>query len=701
MPAVRFCLALAATLLSAGALTAQPLTGKPRVDRFGDPLPDGALFRIGTSRFQLDEYIWAFAASPDGKLIAASSQNALAIWEVPTGREIVRLPMAATVHHFVAFSPDGKLLALNHANALSLFDRTTGQFRTLRDTPAFAVVFAADGKTVTALEASSDPRRFMICVWDLTTNKPLTQLLVPAAPPAQAPANDTITPWLSADGQHLALLATDAATGQQTVRLHDVVTGAELRRWPVYDPAVSRLAFSPDGKALSAGSNDSTVRVWDTATGKERIRWKTDDRTNVSYYGWCDGSFAPDSASLFSTGRGRMVRWDWRTGEEIQTYADAWGPVLFLNGKIMATRGRQSTIRLFDVDTGKDLCPLPRPDDQVLFSPDARWIAWPEYGAVVVAEARTGKEVGRWPAPMQLGRPLAFTPDSKALAGWTSDGRIVLWEVPGGRVLRSLPHREMVDRLEFSADGGSLMAGKDVWASNGRSLAVWDVASGKQRQRWESAVLAPGLQAVAVADATVQVLRLLDTATGKQMQALPGYRRQVQYGRTLPGTSVVYAALVMPAFSPDGRLLLAAGDANDPRGWSALFVWDVATGKRLPPVLRGDAFVLQNLAFSPDGRLLAAMRSDGRLVLLSTSTGSTVKTLGEGQGELRTPPAFTPDGRTLVTAVGGLIQFWEVEPAASLPAARDTGATSRAWSCPPMAERWQPSERTSRSWPGT
>src|SRR5271156_5440771 len=105
MRAVRFRLALAATLLSAGALAAQPLAGKPRVDRFGDPLPVGALYRIGSSRLQLDQYIWAFAASPDGKLIAACIHHALALWEVPTGREVLRIPLDSSQQHFLTFSP--------------------------------------------------------------------------------------------------------------------------------------------------------------------------------------------------------------------------------------------------------------------------------------------------------------------------------------------------------------------------------------------------------------------------------------------------------------------------------------------------------------------------------------------------------------------------------------------------------------------
>jgi hypothetical protein len=96
-----------------------------------------------------------------------------------------------------------------------------------------------------------------------------------------------------------------------------------------------------------------------------------------------------------------------------------------------------------------------------------------------------------------------------------------------------------------------------------------------------------------------------------------------------------------------------------------LFVWEVATGKRLPPVFRGDAMILDKVAFSHDAALLAVMHSDCTMCLVSTATGQEIRRLGKGQGEMTARPIFTPDGRILVTAGGGLfqrglVQFWEI-----------------------------------------
>src|SRR5205823_13371335 len=54
------------------------------------------------------------------------------------------------------------------------------------------------------------------------------------------------------------------------------------------------------------------------------------------------------------------------------------------------------------------------------------------------------------------------------------------------------------------------------------------------------------------------------------------------------------------------------------------------------------------------------MQSDGKMCLLNMLTGRTVRILGQAEEEMSAPPVFTEDGRMLVTAVKGLLTFWEV-----------------------------------------
>ena len=147
MLAGRCCTALAAVLLSAGAVGAQPgpQSGKPRVDGLGDPLPLGALFRIGTTRLQLRSEAYAIAASADGKRIAAVSGDTLGVWELPGGRELFRVPVESNMPWVLAFAPDRKTLAVNRNGNVAVVDAAGGEIVGELHTSVMPSAFAADG----------------------------------------------------------------------------------------------------------------------------------------------------------------------------------------------------------------------------------------------------------------------------------------------------------------------------------------------------------------------------------------------------------------------------------------------------------------------------------------------------------------------------------------------------------------------------
>src|SRR5262249_43691164 len=264
--------------------------------------------------------------------------------------------------------------------------------------------------------------------------------------------------------------------------------------------------------------------------------------------------------SLLSNGPAGLNRWDWRTGKKLRTYPATFAPIAFLKGgKAMAVVGYANSLWVLDVETGKDLCPLGRPGHRITFSPPALPVAWPEGGTVVPADAATGKEVQRWSAHEGAIGALAFAPDGETFATAGTDQRIRIWRASTGKEIHSMPYEGLCPgRLVFAADGRRLASGSG-WHSD---VCIWDVATGKRRNRWQGGgltTLDPGVRVVAVADRKAGVLRLADAMTGKALHALAGYQEVVGY--FYPRGAVTFCTYrdFPPLFSPDGRLVLVGG----------------------------------------------------------------------------------------------------------------------------------------------
>ncbi|BCX06508.1 MAG: hypothetical protein KatS3mg066_0367 [Fischerella sp.] len=117
--------------------------------------------------------------------------------------------------------------------------------------------------------------------------------------------------------------------------------------------------------------------------------------------------------------------------------------------------------------------------------------------------------------------------------------------------------------------------------------------------------------------------------------------------------SDTFGGIMSVAFSPDGKLL-AAGDSN-----GEIHLWQVADGKQLL-ILRGHANWVVSLAFSPDSRTLASGSSDCTVKLWDVSTGGCLHSLQEHGNEVWSV-AFSPEGDKLVSGCDDqLIRLWSV-----------------------------------------
>src|SRR5215468_5607291 len=84
-------------LFATGAAVPPATTAPPaaRTDLLGDPLPDGALARVGTLRFRHFATIVSVAYAPDGKSVATGGRDGVRVWDAATGRQRLRIPQEA------------------------------------------------------------------------------------------------------------------------------------------------------------------------------------------------------------------------------------------------------------------------------------------------------------------------------------------------------------------------------------------------------------------------------------------------------------------------------------------------------------------------------------------------------------------------------------------------------------------------------
>ncbi|MGE5391378.1 MAG: WD40 repeat domain-containing protein [Deltaproteobacteria bacterium] len=198
--------------------------------------------------------------------------------------------------------------------------------------------------------------------------------------------------------------------------------------------------------------------------------------------------------------------------------------------------------------------------------------------------------------------PMASSPNKGLLvSGNSANGKIDIWALPGGSLLKTLEGRDTPTGLYISKDGNTLITG----GFNGR-FDRWSFPEGKLKKSFttdgmnvSAMVVSPDEDRAAFSSFTEKIIRIVDLSNGDQQKTLSGHSEHA--------TSL--------AISPDGKIL-ASGSKD-----TTINLWSFPDGKLLK-TLNGHTDTVLALAITPDGETLVSAGKDKRIILWTLPEGT-------------------------------------------------------------------------------
>jgi WD40 repeat protein len=675
---------LLAVLASAGR-TDGPQAEKERADRHGDPLPSGAVARLGTVRFRAGGWgvsVLGFLA--DGKTLVSANSEAIQFWEAGTGKLLREIRLGKLSGRNFTLSPNGKYVAASgfrydeekgpDESVIRIWDTASSkEVRSLQrksdDVDHCALAFTSDGKFLMSMGSrtgllrieevasgveilnhqfprdvmgslaispdgstvavGSGPNTHKLFVWKWqTAEEPRT---------LKAPRYAGRSLAFSPDNKRLA----ECGDTDEEVRVWDVASGRLLHKLEPPDTENhwhGAVIFSPDGKTLIASSRSNragTIHLWDATSGKYRNR--------------LDGgagslAISTDSRLLAAGGDGPVHVWDLASGKELAADEEAHqGAVsrIAVVGNVVATAGDDHTVRLWDAGTGRQRLKLTHDYwvRGIALSPDgARLVSSSLDDTVGLWDTATGRKIYSLPGHGKYGgyRPVAFMPDGKHFLSCGDDLYLRKWDVKTGKALLEHalrptgvkvpdPEDEARDRERFFDLGEGTFSpdGKTFVMIAGNEFHVFDTATGKDLRQ--------------IANEGSHVASLTISPDGKMLLA-SAWGKPVQ-------TKL-----------PDGRTRISS-EKNHP-----VCLWDLSTGKMLKQILLPDGGA-GPVAFSADGKLFATAtdKPERRIRLWDTVKGEEVGTITGFRSVVRSL-AFSTDGKRLISGMDDTTALvWDLE----------------------------------------
>ena len=580
--------------------------------------------------------------SPNGQWIATSNWDSIIkVWETETQRCTAKIQgwhhkMRARYHGTsqLAFSPDSQYLAASGEGYGDVYVWNTktnmhvAKFR-VAGTPKegeqglsnFPVCFSPDGQYLAYVSG-----RITLAVRHIETKEHIALL-------NHSPRKHIQGLSFSPCGRFLAVGSQNMSTNRQNT---------ELQVWNI-DKETLEMTDSDYGgdKLIPAYSSDGTLRVADIYKGKV-VLWDASGREKLETFEYERRAkktfrFSSDGQQFAIATECKVHVWHADTPPTVVSHLEHTRVVqtlFFLQGgkTLVSGSGGKSGIVFWDVVHKQGLRTFSTFYGKCAVSPCEEMLATAigENGETIeVLSVASGTPITTLTKHQRCVTALAFSPTGEHLVSGDAAGNLCVWSVEPWRELQELiGHTGKITAVAFHPDGSQV-----VTTSHDRTARVWDFESGKYLA---SLPLAEESDVSLYRGDQRQIRRILNRLSQGFTHKSSPYsitfspsgdiiagklRREI---RLWDATTYEPRMVIIPPdtcqcpnvviFSPCGRYLVSGSWWEEGQEKVSIRLWEVSTGENIA-TFWGHPTDIQDLAFSPDGALLASGSFDGTILL--------------------------------------------------------------------------------------
>jgi WD40 repeat protein len=421
-----------------------------------------------------------------------------------------------------------------------------------------------------------------------------------------------------------------------SILLRDIPTAKEVGRLELAEPErFGSLRFTSDGKTLVSGSTNAStfyaaVRIWDVEARKPRF---TFDSRMVGHTGM-DLSRDGKMVAL-GTAESTIRLLDAGTGKELFTeFQGHDAPVKSLvfgsDGKNLITSDDNGQVCFWDTTSSKEVRGIKTNRTGLALSPDGkRFVTDDFHQTIQVWDCDTGAELVKIKRPEDAWiKGLALSRDGKELVSlnWMKVGErsveLIVWDAGDGKQIRhiSLPEIDLGDFLMLSSPQALALTpdGQTAFLGNGPGgIHRVDLEDGQQtmhlagHKSFAGALVLSEDGKTLLSGSVDHSVRVWDLIAGQEVATLEGGRRAVHAVAFAPGGRLAASAGGAPRRTDRGDPDYPYDDVTDPL---KIHLWDLATGKEVTH-FEGHQADVTALAFSPDGKQLVSGQRDGTVLV--------------------------------------------------------------------------------------